>query len=50
MTKQGTHIEFQLVTVCYQRDSKQNKKKQNTIINYIMLFLQTCLLVTLDRL
>lgn len=28
MTKQGTHIQFQLVTVCYQRDSKQNKKKQ----------------------
>lgn len=36
--KQGTHIQFQLVTM---------KGLKNTV-NYFMLFLKTCLLVTLD--
>lgn len=36
--KQGKHIQFQLVTM---------KRLKNTV-NYFMLFLKTCLLVTLD--
>lgn len=39
--KQGTHIQFQLVTMYYEGI-------KNTV-NYFMLFLITCLLVTLDR-
>ena len=39
--KQGTHIQFQLVTMYYEGI------KKNTV-DYFMLFLKTCLLVTLD--